>query len=121
MTIPFIRTLLVLMLCASSALADDTSLAVGHWRFNMAGISTGDFYFEKDGRFRWVMSRPNDPKPMSDSGGTYKLVDGVLELRYASRPDKPQKWRCTIDGNNLTIGAMTDTEKMVYKRVLDKK
>ena len=91
MMTPFIRALLVIMLCAASALADDSAKAVGHWRFDLAGLSTGDFYFEKDGRFRWVMSRPNDPKPTSDSGGTYKLADGVLELYYVSRPDKPQK------------------------------
>jgi hypothetical protein len=121
MMIPFIRTLLVITLCTATALADDTSLAVGHWRFAVAGMSTGDFYFEKDGRFRWVISRPNNPKPVADSGGTYKLADGILELHYASRPDKPQKWRCTVDADNLTIGAMTDTEKMVYKRILDKK
>gem|GEM_PF-6884144 len=85
------------------------------------GLSTGEFYFDKDGRFRCVMSRPNEPKPFADSGGTYKFVDGVLELRYDSRPEKPQKWRYTVDANSLTIGAMTDTEKMVYKRVIDKK
>ena len=116
----FFRIFLVIIIYAASALADDSSKAIGHWHFDMAGLSTGDFYFEKDGRFKWVMARPNDPKPISDAGGTYKLSDGVLHLYYTSQPDKPQKWRCTVDENNLTIGAMTDTEKMVYKRVLDK-
>ena len=111
----------LLMLIAVSALADDAAAAVGHWRFDMAGLSTGDLYLQADGRFRWVMTKTGDAKPFADSGGTYKLVDGVLELYYDDRPDKPQKWRYAVTADTFTVGAMNSPEKMDYKRVSEKK
>ena len=67
------------------------------------------------------MTRTGDPKPFADSGGTCKLADGVLELYYDFHPEKPQKWRYTVDADTFTVGAMTDAEKMAYKRVRDQK
>ena len=116
-----VRTFLVLLLCAASAFADAASAAVGHWHIDMAGVSTADLYLQRDGRFRWVMTTRGQPQPLDSPIGAYKLVEGVLELYYDTRPQKPQKWKCTIDGDKLSIGAMTDTETVVYTRVHDTK
>lgn len=121
-SIPLIRTLLVLTVFAASALADDASLIVGHWRFEYGGF-TFDHYFGKDGRYRykWVMAKGGEVR--GDSHGTYKIVDGVLQLYGDFPPGKPpEKIWYTVDANNFTIiGGVSSPSKKVFKRVLDKK
>lgn len=116
--------LLVATVLVASAHADDSSLIVGHWRYENGGC-TIDHYFEKDGRYKWVMAQ--DGEEGASSRGTYKLVDGVLQLYRDFLPlgKLPIEWRYTVDANNFTIiGGLNTNEKienMVSKRVLDKK
>ena len=117
----WILVLFLLLFVVLSARADDAAAAVGHWRFDTAGLSKADLYLHADGRFRWVMTKPGDPKPFADSGGTYKLVGGMIELYYDSRPDKAQKWRYSVTADTFTIADEDNEEKIPYQRVIEKK
>src|SRR5688572_29827581 len=90
-----IRALCFLSFCITSALAADAPGVVGHWRFGTSARAINHLSLEADGRFRWAFTRTGSPKPLSDYGGTYKVIDGIIELYYDSTPPTtvPQKWK----------------------------
>ena len=119
---PAVSILLSLFLFITARAAEPTQSHIGHWRFSLAGLSTGDIYLKPDGHFRMVMQRTGDAKPFGDGTGTYKLVDGVLELYFDPSAPKPVRYRYVLQGNDTFILMdMQGEEKMPYKRVPETK